>query len=112
VSSVKHLFAPDIRAETLDFAQRVLMPVLVLRNHHVFNPLAPGHAHSIDLDHIRREAKSMVQDRQVGTLRDFKIPSWPNRLHILSASRRQSCTVCIRSDIGQRKIYITRSSAL
>jgi len=64
VSAVKHLFAPDMRAETLDFAQRVLMPVIVLRNHHAFDPLAPGHAHSLDLNLIRSEAKSMLQGRQ------------------------------------------------
>ncbi|KAK3236360.1 hypothetical protein CYMTET_53494 [Cymbomonas tetramitiformis] len=64
MSAVQHLFAPDVRAENLDFAQRVLMPVIVLRNHHDFNPLNPGHAHSIDLDLLEHQARNMIHFNQ------------------------------------------------
>lgn len=64
VSAVQHLFAPDVRVETLDFAQRVLVPVIVLRDHKLFNPLVPGSAHSLDVAALEMEARKMVQAGQ------------------------------------------------
>mmetsp|Transcript_23572 Transcript_23572/g.44947 ORF Transcript_23572/g.44947 Transcript_23572/m.44947 type:complete len:514 (-) Transcript_23572:2007-3548(-) len=64
VSSIKHLFVPDIRMETSDLAQRILVPIILLRNHDLFNPLVPGHAHSIDLFRIKYETKGLIKDDQ------------------------------------------------
>eukprot|EP00899_Mesostigma_viride_P009408 jgi/Mesvir1/18469/Mv14320-RA.1 len=64
VQAVQHLFAPDIRIQTLDFAHRVLVPIMVLRNHHDFNPLTPGHEFSVDLAAVEKEVRKMVHPGQ------------------------------------------------
>ena len=67
LSSVRHLLAPDVAAETLDFAERVMIPVVVLRDHNSFWPLdqeSAGPYRHLDADLIKEEAKKMLQPGQ------------------------------------------------
>jgi hypothetical protein len=38
-SSVKHVFLPDISRETVYFAEKIIVPIIALRDHKRFNPL-------------------------------------------------------------------------
>lgn len=43
------------RFDTVDVSSRLLVPIIVLRNHLHYNPLQPGSNHSIDVDEIRHQ---------------------------------------------------------
>ena len=67
LSSVRHLLAPDVAAETLDFAERVMVPVVVLRDHNSFWPLdleSAGPFRHLDVELVKEEAKKMLQPGQ------------------------------------------------
>ena len=67
LSSVRHLLAPDVAAETLDFAERVMVPVIVLRDHNSFWPLdleSAGPFRHLDVELVKEEAKKMLQPGQ------------------------------------------------
>jgi hypothetical protein len=40
VSAVRHVFAPDIRYRTVDYAEKLIVPLIALRNHRRFDPLS------------------------------------------------------------------------
>uniref|UniRef100_A0A7I4FQ67 DUF7906 domain-containing protein n=1 Tax=Physcomitrium patens TaxID=3218 RepID=A0A7I4FQ67_PHYPA len=64
VSALEHVIAPDIRFDTVDVSSRLLVPIIVLRNHLHYNILQSGSNHSIDVDEIRHQVKSMLQPGQ------------------------------------------------
>ncbi|KAG0575716.1 hypothetical protein M758_5G026800 [Ceratodon purpureus] len=64
VSALEHIIAPDVRFETVDVSSRLLVPIIVLRNHLHYNILQPGSNHSIDVDEIRHQVKTMLQPGQ------------------------------------------------
>ncbi|XP_024397913.1 uncharacterized protein [Physcomitrium patens] len=64
VSALEHVIAPDVRFETVDVSSRLLVPIIVLRNHLHYSVLQPGNNHSIDVDAIRHQVKGMLQPRQ------------------------------------------------
>ena len=41
LSAVRFVFAPDIQFDELDFSEKVLVPILVFRNHRMYDPLEP-----------------------------------------------------------------------
>ena len=57
-------FLADMRWEHVERAQRLLVPVLVLRDHDDFDPLQPGHAGSLDWDLLTAQAARLVGPRQ------------------------------------------------
>ncbi|CAI7880847.1 unnamed protein product [Closterium sp. NIES-54] len=63
-SAVEHLFSPDVRFLNVDVSHRVLVAVIVLSNHRHFNPLAPGHAHSINLHQLEAQITGMLAPGQ------------------------------------------------
>ncbi|GJP77636.1 hypothetical protein CLOP_g7994 [Closterium sp. NIES-67] len=63
-SAVEHLFSPDVRFLNVDVSHRVLVAVIVLSNHRLFNPLAPGHAHSVNLHHLEAQITGMLAPGQ------------------------------------------------
>jgi hypothetical protein len=64
VSAVEHIIAPDVRFETVDVTQRLLVSIIVLRNHLQYNPLIPGSNFSIDMESIIDQVKKMLQPGQ------------------------------------------------
>mmetsp|Transcript_56015 Transcript_56015/g.137363 ORF Transcript_56015/g.137363 Transcript_56015/m.137363 type:complete len:760 (-) Transcript_56015:34-2313(-) len=64
ISSVKFLFAPDMQFDTLDFSEKVLVPLIVFRDHTFYNPLEQGHIFSIDVEQITREVQRMAMPDQ------------------------------------------------
>lgn len=46
------------RFDTVDVSSRLLVPIIVLRNHLHYNILQPGSNHSIDVDEIRKQVRS------------------------------------------------------
>lgn len=64
VSALEHVIAPDVRFDTVDVSSRLLVPIIVLRNHLHYNLLQPGSNHSIDVDEIRNQVKTMLQPGQ------------------------------------------------
>jgi len=52
------------RNERVSHAARVLMPLIVLRNHQFFDPIHPGHPHSLNLSTIRTAAEKLIQSKQ------------------------------------------------
>lgn len=65
-SAVAHVFVPDVQFDELDFSEKVLVPIIVFQDHRMFDPLAPGHAFSVDVEKIRTEVQRMALPGQVG----------------------------------------------
>ncbi|KAI3893392.1 hypothetical protein MKW92_051887 [Papaver armeniacum] len=63
-TTIQHVIAPDIRFETVDLARRLLVPIIVLRNHNLYNVMDEGHNYSIDVQAIEAEVKKMVSAGQ------------------------------------------------
>ncbi|MCL7033682.1 hypothetical protein MKW94_016211 [Papaver nudicaule] len=59
-TTIQHVIAPDVRFETVDLAKRLLVPIIVLRNHNRYNIMDGGHNYSIDVQAIEAEVKKMV----------------------------------------------------
>ena len=65
LSAVRHVIAPDLRTCNVpDFGGQLTVPLIVLRNHKLFDPLVPGHAHSIDLAALSDEASRLLAPSQ------------------------------------------------
>eukprot|EP00850_Spirogloea_muscicola_P013627 SM000093S24438 [mRNA] locus=s93:351148:356688:- [translate_table: standard] len=60
VSTVEHILAPNVRYETLDIEQRILVAVIALQNHHKYNPFE----HYVDISAIEHEVKQMAHPGQ------------------------------------------------
>ncbi|KAF7837703.1 Pleiotropic drug resistance protein 3 isoform D [Senna tora] len=63
-TTVEHVIAPDVRFETLDLTSRLLIPIIVLRNHNRYNIMEKGHNYSINVEEIEKEVKKMLHDGQ------------------------------------------------
>mmetsp|Transcript_26422 Transcript_26422/g.43263 ORF Transcript_26422/g.43263 Transcript_26422/m.43263 type:complete len:856 (-) Transcript_26422:916-3483(-) len=68
VSAVKYLFVPDTRFDVLELAEKVLVPIIVLRNHQDFDPLQPGTPFYVDVANIEAEIKRLVLPKQEVTV--------------------------------------------
>lgn len=44
----------------MDVSARLLVPIIVLRNHLHYNPLQPGSNYSIDVDDMRHQVSSTL----------------------------------------------------
>jgi hypothetical protein len=55
---------PDIEFEATQHADKVLIPIIIMRNHDLFNPLEPNTEHSIDMKAIEREVKKLFLPSQ------------------------------------------------
>lgn len=64
LSAVRFVFAPDIQFDELDFSEKVLVPILVFRNHRMYDPLEPGSDFSIDVDAIRSQLERLAMPGQ------------------------------------------------
>ncbi|BBN07035.1 hypothetical protein MPTK1_4g00410 [Marchantia polymorpha subsp. ruderalis] len=64
VSAIEHVISPDVRFEYVDPAMRLLVPVIVMRNHNQYNPLQPGTNFSINMTNIEEEVRKMVPPGQ------------------------------------------------
>ncbi|KAL5700820.1 hypothetical protein ACHQM5_026227 [Ranunculus cassubicifolius] len=63
-TTIEHVIAPDVKFETVDLMTRLLIPIIVLRNHNRYNIMEKGHNHSIDIQAIEAEVKKMVHADQ------------------------------------------------
>ncbi|KAL5542001.1 hypothetical protein UlMin_009711 [Ulmus minor] len=64
-TTVEHVIAPDVRFETVDLATRLLVPIIVLKNHNRYDIIMDkGHNYSIDIEAIQAEVKKMVFEGQ------------------------------------------------
>ncbi|KAL6519763.1 hypothetical protein OROMI_032657 [Orobanche minor] len=63
-TTVEHVIAPDVRYETVDMTQRLLVPIIVLQNHNRYNIMVKGHNYSINVEAIEAEVKKMVHQGQ------------------------------------------------
>ncbi|MQM00423.1 hypothetical protein Taro_033158 [Colocasia esculenta] len=63
-TTIEYVIAPDVRFETVDMTTRLLIPIIVLQNHHRYNILQAGHNNSVDISAIEREVKKMVHAGQ------------------------------------------------
>ena len=64
VSAVHQLFAPDVWLEKIDTAEKILVPVIVLRDHLDFDPCEEGHDHSVATLAIEEEINKNVHSTQ------------------------------------------------
>lgn len=53
LSAVRSLIAPDASTCDLPHFEQLVVPIVVLVDHNRFDPLEPGHRHSIDLQQLR-----------------------------------------------------------
>ncbi|KAF9594602.1 hypothetical protein IFM89_034224 [Coptis chinensis] len=63
-TTIEHVIAPDVRYETVDMTTRLLIPIIVLRNHNRYNIMEKGHNYSINVQEIEAEVKKMVHAGQ------------------------------------------------
>ena len=72
VSAVRHIFLPDIpfRYSPLDMAERVVVPIVVLRNHHEYDILDRESAGDrfLDVDALRHELQKVMMPGQTLTV--------------------------------------------
>ena len=65
ISGITHVIAPDVRSCTPPQRwKRLVVPLIVLRNHERFNPLTPGHEFSVDVDAIRTQLQRLLMPGQ------------------------------------------------
>jgi hypothetical protein len=59
--AARQVLAPDLRTCTLpDFATELRVPLIALRNHNLFDPLKPGHEHSLDLTRLEAQLERLL----------------------------------------------------
>lgn len=72
VSATRHVFAPDLQFSSADHLEKLIVPIMVFRNHRRFDPLTALH-HSndrdtqgfgIDLANVRAEVRKMILPEQ------------------------------------------------
>ncbi|KAJ7566050.1 hypothetical protein O6H91_02G086100 [Diphasiastrum complanatum] len=63
-SAIEHAISPDVRFERVDSAERLLVSIIVLSNHHYYNLFQAGYNFTIDMQQIESEVKKMVQPGQ------------------------------------------------
>jgi len=68
VSAVRHVFVPGVRHSVYDRSEKILLALVVLCNHKEFDPLTPGHKHSLDTGAIESAAKALALPGQVVTM--------------------------------------------
>lgn len=69
VSAVRHAIVPDMRSCVLaPPSERLVVPIVVLRNHRAFDPLVPGHARSLNVARLREAIAEVVPRHQEVTL--------------------------------------------
>ncbi|KAF5189349.1 Transmembrane protein [Thalictrum thalictroides] len=59
-TTIEHVIAPDVKFETVDLMTRLLIPIIVLRNHNRYNIMEKGHNYSIDVQAIEAEVRKML----------------------------------------------------
>lgn len=70
ISSIKHVFANDIEYQSLHYAEQVIIPIVVLRNHQRFDPLGETtikdgrEDFAIDIKLLRQEVEKMLLPHQ------------------------------------------------
>ena len=60
LSAVRHVIAPDLHACALPDFDELVVPVLALRNHALYDPLQPGHAFSLDLARLGVQLRKLL----------------------------------------------------
>ena len=68
LSAVRHVIAADLHACALPDFDELVVPLLALRNHALFDPLQPGHAFSIDLARLGLQLRKLLLPGQTLTL--------------------------------------------
>lgn len=63
-TTIEHVIAPDVRFEAVDLTTRLLIPIIILRNHNRYDIFQAGHNYSIDIQAIEKEVKKMVHTGQ------------------------------------------------
>jgi hypothetical protein len=78
VTAVRYVFVPDVRFNSIEYAEKVVIPLVVLRNHRRFNPIQQGGAvdskdsqeagpvndFALNLDLLRDELSRMLLPHQ------------------------------------------------
>ena len=64
LSAVRSLIAPDVATCELDDFETLIVPIIVLADHDRFDPLQPGHAHSLDLQRLQHQLTQLLLPKQ------------------------------------------------
>ena len=68
LSAVRHVIAADLHACALPDFDELVVPLLALRNHALFDPLQAGHAFSVDLPRLGLQLRKLLLPGQTLTL--------------------------------------------
>eukprot|EP01114_Cavostelium_apophysatum_P023378 TRINITY_DN8786_c0_g1_i1.p1 TRINITY_DN8786_c0_g1~~TRINITY_DN8786_c0_g1_i1.p1 ORF type:complete len:710 (+),score=142.99 TRINITY_DN8786_c0_g1_i1:64-2193(+) len=68
ISAVRYVFFPDIQFSDLPHSDKILIPIVILRNHIIFNPLEGDSDFSIDFNYIRKQVQQMFLPHQSVTV--------------------------------------------
>eukprot|EP00753_Platysulcus_tardus_P003153 PLAT12284.1.p1 GENE.PLAT12284.1~~PLAT12284.1.p1 ORF type:complete len:806 (+),score=346.95 PLAT12284.1:33-2450(+) len=60
LSAIRHFIVPDVAYHSVHFAEKVIVPLIVLRNHNNFDPLKPGARTSINVEGLRANIERML----------------------------------------------------
>ena len=64
-TAVTYVFSPDVALDEMDMSDDVLVAVIVLRDHRLYNPLEPGHEFSLQLEKIQEQVQRLALPEQV-----------------------------------------------
>lgn len=67
-TAVTYVFAPDVALDEMDMSDDVLVAVIVLRDHRLYNPLEAGHEFSLQLDKVQEQVQRLALPDQVSGL--------------------------------------------
>ncbi|GAM23962.1 hypothetical protein SAMD00019534_071370 [Acytostelium subglobosum LB1] len=65
ISAVQHVILPDSKYNLIPLYQKVLIPILIFRDHNDYDPLDPGHETSIEIDLIKKEGRRLFPFAEV-----------------------------------------------
>ena len=55
VEAVRHVLLPDVGFRRMPFVKRLVVPLIVIRNHDKWDPLEPGADTSIDVEAVKEQ---------------------------------------------------------
>ena len=65
LSGVTHVLAPDVHSCALPESwEKLVVPLVVLTNHREFDPLQPGHTHSLDVGALQAQISQLILPSQ------------------------------------------------
>ncbi|KAJ7566052.1 hypothetical protein O6H91_02G086100 [Diphasiastrum complanatum] len=88
-SAIEHAISPDVRFERVDSAERLLVSIIVLSNHHYYNLFQAGYNFTIDMQQIESEEMRHSADFLASGLLEVADPALSSKFFYRQDSESQ-----------------------